>query len=213
LSRTILILIRHGATKANLCRPYLLQGLRPDSELAPEGESQARAAAQALRHYPIVGVYASPLKRAWRTAELIAEPLHLPVVLEQGLVEADIGVWSDLSWPAIEGRWPDEYRAFHDNPALCGYPEGESLAQVRARVQPAVAKLVARHEGETIAVVSHGVVNRVLLATWNGMPLRQARRIPQDNAAFNIIELTGNVARVGTLNSNAHLAGLLPHAA
>jgi broad specificity phosphatase PhoE len=201
MAGTVLILVRHGATYANVCRPYLLQGLRPDSELIREGEKQARSAAHALRTYPLARVYASPLKRAWKTAELIAEPHALAVETEEGVIEADIGRWSGLSWPEIERRWPDDYRAFHDDPERFGYPDGETLGQVRSRALAAIGRLSERHPGETILVVSHGVVNRVLLAHWTGMPLRRARTIPQDNGALNLVQLNGDSARVVTLNS------------
>jgi broad specificity phosphatase PhoE len=203
---TLLILLRHAATGANLCRPYLLQGLRPDAELIEEGEVQARAAGEALRSYPIARVYSSPLKRARQTAHLIAEPLGLPVEIEPGIVEADVGWWTGLSWPEIERRWPEQYRAFHEDPEHHGYPGGDNLAQVRDRALGIIEKLVQRHPGETLLVVSHGVVNRVLLAHWTGTPLRHARRIPQENTAFNLVEFVAGVAKVVVMNSTPHLA-------
>jgi broad specificity phosphatase PhoE len=64
-----------------------------------------------------------------------------------------------------------------------------------------VNALEDRHAGQTFLVVSHGVVNRVLLAHWTGTSLRDARRILQDNGAFNIVALEGGRANVITLNS------------
>ncbi len=210
---TTLILVRHGATAANLAKPYALQGARPDSELAAAGVGQAHAAAAALAALPVSAVYSSPLRRAGATAEAIAHRLGLPVEVESGLIEADTGVWSGLTWEEVERRWPAEHRAFQDDAERHGYLGGENLAEVRDRVLPAVEALAARHGGETVVLVSHGVVNRVLLAHWLGLPLRLARRLPQDNAGFSVVEFSADAAKVRTLNAAAHLARVTAAAA
>jgi broad specificity phosphatase PhoE len=213
LQRTVVYLLRHGATPANVCRPHVLQGLRPDTELMDRGQEQARAAGLALCREPIVRVYSSPLKRALQTAKLVAQPCGAPVVLDDTLVEADVGDWTSLSWPEIERRWPEQHRAFHHDAERYGYLGGENLAQVRARALPAIERLAKLHTGETIAVVGHGVVNRVLLAHWIGIPLRFARQVPQDNAGISTFEFREGKVQVRTVNAVAHLGGMLPLAA
>src|SRR5882757_7859448 len=109
-----LILVRHGATRANVSRPYLLQGARPDAEMVEEGIRQADAAARALGRYRFARVHCSPLRRALRTAERIAQRAEVPIESDEDLVEADVGLWSGLSWEEIERRWPGPCHAFHD---------------------------------------------------------------------------------------------------
>ena len=213
LQGTTLILVRHGATAANVRRPSLLQGLFPDSELIDQGREQARAAAAALRRQSISAIYATPLKRACETARLIAEPHGISIAVEEALVEADFGAWTGLSWPEIEERWPDQVRAFRADCAQQGYPSGENLAQVRDRAVPAIERLVKLHEGKFLVVVAHGTVNRVLLAHWLGIPLREARTISQDNAAINTIEFVQGTAAVHAVNATTHLSKLLSNAA
>lgn len=197
---TTLLLVRHGATAANLRKPYTLQGLRPDAELAPEGQAQAAACARALRGTAITAVYSSPLKRAWATAEPIAAQFAVPLTPEPGLVEVDTGDWTGLTWQEIDRRWPAEAQAFRDDAEANGYLGGENLGQLRDRVLPVIDRLVARHPGETFLAVSHGVVIRVLLAHWLDLPLRFARRLPQENAAINHVTFGPAGVRVGTLN-------------
>jgi broad specificity phosphatase PhoE len=213
MAPTTLLLVRHGATPANLCRPYTLQGLLPDGDLAPAGVAQAEAAAAALRTFPIAKVYSSPLRRAWQTARAIALAAGAPLAVEPALAEADTGLWTGLTWQEVERRWPEACRAFRDDAERHGYLGGEDLAQVRDRVLPAIEALAGRHRGETVVAVSHGVVNRVLLAHWLGLPLRFARRLPQDNAGFSVVELAGADVQVRTLNQAGHLARLPPEAA
>jgi ribonuclease H / adenosylcobalamin/alpha-ribazole phosphatase len=205
LSDSVLILARHGVTEANARRPYTLQGLRPDAELIDEGLLQARAMAGALAAHPVVHVYCSPLRRARQTAEVIADELGVSLSVEAGLVEADVGLWAGLSWEEIAGRWPEQARTFHEAPDVHGYLGGENLAQVCRRVLPVVERLAERHASETFVVVGHGVVNRVLLAHWLGLPLRHARRLPQDNGGLSTVEFRGGSARVRTVNAVTHL--------
>jgi broad specificity phosphatase PhoE len=200
-----LILVRHGATQANLSRPYTLQGLRPDGALAREGVVQAQAAARALRRRPVQRVYCSPLRRARQTAELIAAGREVPVEVEGALAEADVGLWSGLTWAEVERRWPEPCRAFRDDPETHGYLGGENLAQVRDRVLPAIARLLAVSPERTLVVVGHGVVHRVLLAHWLGLPLSCARRLPQDNGGISVVTYRAGVAGVRTVNAVAHL--------
>jgi broad specificity phosphatase PhoE len=207
------ILARHAATAANVQHPYLLQGLLPDSELVALGYDQAQAVAAALRGYAVAKIYSSPLKRAVQTAEMIATACGAVLALEPALVEADLGAWTGLSWPEVERRWPSEYRAFHDDAERHGYLGGENLAQVRDRALPVLQRLADRHRGETVAVVSHGGVLRALLAHWIGLPLRYARRIPQDNGGFSIVEIGPSQVEVRTVNVARHLAGLRAEAA
>ena len=205
MPESVLFLARHGVTEANVRLPYTLQGLRPDSDLVEDGLLQARAMAGALAGRPVVRAYSSSLRRARQTAEVIAGALGVPLEVEAALAEADVGVWTGLSWEEVARRWPEESAAFHEAPDVSGYLGGENLAQVCRRALPGIERLVVRHPGETLVVVSHGVVNRVLLAHWLGLPLRHARRLPQDNGGLNTVEFRGDTARVRTVNAVAHL--------
>ncbi|MBY0232208.1 MAG: histidine phosphatase family protein [Gemmataceae bacterium] len=185
--------MRHAATAGNIRKPYTIQGLRPDSELCPEGAAQARA----VRLPPLAAAYCSPLARARETARIVAGT----AVEEPGLLEVDVGEWSGLTWAEIASRWPAEHAAFEADAERHGYHGGENLAQVRDRVLPCIERLAARHAGETVLAVSHGVVNRVLLSHWMGIPLRWARKLPQDNTGMNIIDWHDGAAKVRTVNA------------
>ncbi|MFO0879127.1 MAG: histidine phosphatase family protein [Gemmataceae bacterium] len=205
MSATTLVLVRHGATAANLKQPYTLQGMRPDSDLAPEGLAQARAVARALAGCGATQVVASPLRRAWQTAQPIAETLQVELVSEPGLVEIDTGIWTGLTWEEIEARWPAESAAFHDDAERHGYLGGENLGQLRDRLLPVVERLAERHAGQTLVLVSHGVVIRALLAHWIGIPLRYARRLPNDNTGVSRVTVEGKKFKVRTVNQAEHL--------
>src|SRR5262249_17085471 len=156
--KTILYLLRHGATDANLARPALLQGRRLDLPLARVGVRQAQATRDFLGVRPIDHCYSSPLARALETAAIVAAPHGLKPQAVDDLIECDVGEWEGLDWEAIRQRDPDAYERFMMNPGDHGYPGGETLAQVHQRVATTIDKLLAAHAGQSILIVGHHVV-------------------------------------------------------
>jgi broad specificity phosphatase PhoE len=116
-NRTVLYLIRHGATEANLARPNRLQGRRHDPPLARLGVRQAEATRDFLAIRPIDHCYSSPLLGAVQTAAIVAAPHGLSPQPLEALTECDVGRWEGLDWQAV--RYPDAegYRRFHADPA------------------------------------------------------------------------------------------------
>ena len=206
--RTVLYLIRHGATAANLARPARIQGRAHNPPLAPLGVRQAEATRDFLAIRPIDHCYTSPLLRAMQTASLVAAPHGLaPVALEQ-LTECDVGRWEGLDWQAIRGLDADGYRRFHADPAEFGYPGGESFRTVHERVLPVIDELLDRHRGESVLIVAHHVVNRVYLADLLGLALGKARQVKLDNCGISLVVRDGDDTTVTTLNAAFHLQGV-----
>ncbi|HVJ83805.1 MAG TPA: histidine phosphatase family protein [Planctomycetia bacterium] len=203
---TTLLLARHGATEYNLIEPYVLQGRKIDPPLAPVGLAQASALAAALAEKPLAAIYASEFRRAQETAAAVAGRHALPVKTLAGIGEIDIGLWEGLTWDQIAAQWPSEKAAFDRDEAAAGYFGGENFFQLRDRVVPALESLAAAHPGETVLAVGHNGVNRVALAHWLGIPLALARKLPQENCGYSIVEL-GRKVKVRTINVAAHLSG------
>jgi broad specificity phosphatase PhoE len=205
-----MILARHGATSANLSRPYVLQGQGVDLPLDPLGIEQAEALSRTLSNEPISRVYCSPLLRALDTAQRAGRPHELTPVIIPSITEANAGEWEGKSWDEVGRDWPKARDLHDEDPATHGYPGGETFLDVRDRVVPTLEKLAASHRGETILVVAHNVVNRAALAHWLGLPIRYSRKLPQNNAAFNVLVFEESKTRVHTINVNKHLSGLIP---
>lgn len=206
---THLFLVRHGATDANLQRPYILQGKGINGPLSDLGRQQAAACGERLAEFPIRHVYASPMLRAQQTAAAIAAHHELPVGTAADLNECDVGQWEGMDWGTIEREFPEEYRRFRENPAGNGYAGGESYDDVANRVQPVIADLLSKHPGEAIVIVGHNVVNRVYLASLLGVPMELAPAIRQANCGINFIRHSPDETVVQTLNAMFHLDGLL----
>ncbi len=198
-------LVRHGATDANLRRPYILQGCGIDLSLNDVGRRQADAVARFLSERPLRAIYSSWMRRAAETAAAIAAPHGLPPRTADGIAECDVGEWEGMDWESIRARNPDEWARFQDDPAAVPYLGGESYGNVLTRAMPAIRALADLHRGETIAVVAHNVVNRVVSAHLLGMELRRAKELRQANCCVNLLHGTGETLKLVTMNSHFHL--------
>lgn len=145
---TTILLARHGETEWN--REGRWQGWA-DPPLNDTGRAQARALAVQLGDTPFDAVYASDLKRAFETAEIVARPHHAPVVADPGLREIDVGSWSGLTHSEVDVRFPDGNR-----------PDGETRGEHAGRVLAAVERIARRHPGARILLVTHGGTMRAL---------------------------------------------------
>jgi broad specificity phosphatase PhoE len=207
--KTVLYLLRHGATEANLAQPPRLQGRRYNPPLARLGVRQAEATRDFLAPLAIDHCYCSPLLRAEQTATIIAAPHGLAPEPLDALTECDVGRWEDRDWQTIRYLDAQAYQHFMANPALHGYPGGESFADAHRRAAAALEDLLTRHAGAGLLVVAHHVINRTYLAGLLGLPVEQARQIKLDNCGISVVIREGEHTTVSTVNAAFHLRGLM----
>lgn len=169
---TTLILARHGETDWN--RENRFQG-HADPPLNELGRRQSAELADALAAERIARVYTSPLRRASETAAIVARRLGIEVEPLEGLREIDVGSWSGLTREEVATRFPEGYARWLER-APHGFEDGETYAQLAARVFPAIRELVERHPAETLLVVTHGGPSRILQAHAAGIDYVEARR-------------------------------------
>jgi broad specificity phosphatase PhoE len=150
---THFLLARHGETDWN--REHRVQG-HTDVPLNERGLGQARALADSLSAIPLEAVYSSDLARARVTAEAVARPHFLEVVIERALREKSFGSWEGLTDVEIAARFPDAVRG--------RWGDGETTEQVAERAITAIERIRARHADGPVLVVSHGGPLRAILA-------------------------------------------------
>lgn len=149
------------------------------------------------------------MQRAIETAQTISAHHDLSVTSFAELEECDVGQWEGKSWDSIMAEHPEEYDLFINDPASNPYL-GESYQDVFRRARPVLDSILKDHPGETVAVIAHNVVNRVILADLLGIELRRAKDIRQNNTGVNVLETHEDGLRLVTLNSVFHLRdGLL----
>jgi 2,3-bisphosphoglycerate-dependent phosphoglycerate mutase len=167
---TTILLARHGETDWNSERRW--QG-HADQPLNEVGRAQARELARTLADRSIDVVYSSDLARAHETALIVAARLELPVEVDAGLREVDVGDWSGRVHTEIEGLDPEGYRRWQAGGK--GWNGGESYEEMGERVVAAVLRLAERHPGQTLLVVTHGGSIRACRATAAGLDYAASR--------------------------------------
>ena len=150
-------------------------------------------------------VYTSNLGRAVKSAEIIARPYKLKPIQMKDLRERSFGIWEGMSFAEIKETYPKEFSAWAGNPLKYSPVKGESTLEVEKRVIRALERILEKHKGEDIAVVSHGGVNRIMLCNILGIPLENIFRIEQDYAAVNIIEFWDKYPVVKLINGQVGL--------
>jgi len=162
---TQIILARHGETEWNVAEVF--RG-RIDIELNENGVKQAELLARYLSDLKLDAVYSSPLQRALKTAEIIASYHKLKVSIAPGLVDFNYGDWQGLPHQEVKDKYKELYATWISHPERVKMPAGESLAEVRERAVGVVDSVIARHRG-TVVLVSHRVVNKVLICALLGL--------------------------------------------
>jgi len=202
---TRFILVRHGQTEWNLVERF--RG-RADLALDDTGRRQAEAAALRLKAEHAAAIYSSPLKRALQTADAIAKQLKLSVQPWEGLIDIDFGSFQGLSSEEASKKDSKLFTMWVEQPHLVHFPEGESLDFVRQRVLAAVDGLASKHVDQTVILVSHTVVCRVLMCAMLGLNNSHFWQVRQDVNAINIFELRDGAPLVMLVNDTCHLKNL-----
>ncbi len=202
---TRLILVRHGETEWN--RVERLRG-RIDIELNETGHRQAQAVASRVGAWKPDAIYSSPLKRALQTARPLAKACGREIKPLEAVTDIDYGAWAGHSPEEVAAQHCDLYRTWLETPHLVQFPEGESLEQVRSRAWIAVEEVCTSHAEETVVLVSHVVVNRVLICAVLGLDNSSLWRIAQENGAISIVDAKEDQYRLVLLNDICHLEAL-----
>jgi len=177
---TAILLVRHGETEWNLAE--IFRG-RIDIELNETGIKQAELLAEYLSKIKIDAIYSSPLKRALKTAEIIAAYHKLDVAITQRLIDFNYGEWQGLSHQQVKDKYKELYAAWINHPEQVKMPSGESLEDVSERAIGLINNVVTRYK-ETVVLVSHRVVNKVLICALLGLDNSHFWNIKQDTCGI-----------------------------
>ncbi|HEY7627998.1 MAG TPA: histidine phosphatase family protein [Ilumatobacteraceae bacterium] len=194
-----LLLVRHALPLRREC----VDG-PADPDLSPDGHAQAEHLATYLSSEHLDAIYASPLRRAYQTAEAIAAGRDLDVDVCDGIVEFDRGFGEYV--PAEELKAENDPR-FHavingdwDN-------DDETAEQFRERVVRAVEELIGAHPGQRIAVVCHGGVINSFLCHVIGLERRSGFFYPNYTSISRVAAARDGLRSVITINETPHLRG------
>lgn len=173
-----LFVTRHGETTWNV--EWKVSGVT-DVELTSLGISQAENAAKALENEKIDIIFASPLKRARHTAEIINSRCNAPIIIDPRLTEQDYGIYEGVH-RKTEG-FLNNKRQF-----AVKYPGGESMFQVGYRVYAFLEEIKKSCENKNVLLVTHGGVCRVIRTYFEDMTNEEYFNFSQGNCEIRKYE-------------------------
>ena len=208
-----IILVRHGETDWN--KQEIFRG-RIDINLNQNGIRQAQAIGEELKEQKLDAVYSSPLSRAKLTAQTIADSppapacggSHLRVNVDPGFIDLNYGKWQGVSHEDVKAQYPELYALWQKQPQLVRFPDGECLDDVRHRAMNALEQIISRHQNDTVVIVAHRVVNKVMLCAVLGLDTSHFWLIRQDTCCINIFEDSPTGYVLFHLNDTCHLKHL-----
>ncbi|MFJ8078491.1 bifunctional RNase H/acid phosphatase [Streptomyces sp. NPDC096176] len=200
------VLLRHGETVLTPEKRFSGSG-GSDPVLSAVGRRQAEAVAASLAaRGTIQHIVSSPLRRCRETADMVAAKLGLDVTLEEGLRETDFGAWEGLTFAEVRERYPDDLDAWLASPRAVPTGGGESFATVARRVAATRDKLLSRHQGRTVLLVTHVTPVKTLVRLALGAPPESLFRMELSAASLSAVAYyaDGN-ASLRLMNDTSHL--------
>jgi probable phosphoglycerate mutase len=201
---TRILLTRHGHVDG--IEPARFRG-RAELALTERGLAQADALAKRIAAgWKPVAVLTSPLQRCVLTGGKIAAACGIRAEVREGLGDIDYGAWQMRTHDDVSAESPDAYRQWQSAPQLTRFPQGESLQDVAARATNVLREALLHYPDQTVVLVGHDSVNRVLLLQLLDMPLAAYWRLVQDPCTLNeIVVFAMGDMRLQRLNDTSHL--------
>ena len=200
---TKIYLIRHGEAEGNLYR--LWQG-HWDGRITPMGYEQIDALAERFKNVHIDALYSSDLRRAVTTAGAITKYHDLTIRETPRLREINCGPWEGVPFGNVEYYYPAEMNYFNNDPDKWRVKGAETFVQCRERILAVLTDIAEAHDGETVAVVCHGMAIRTILSYFLDVKSENIRSLPHgDNTAVALLDYELGKFRVEYYNDNSHL--------
>ena len=199
---TVTHLLRHGQTEHTPERRY---SGRNELPLSATGRAEAEAAAVRAAQLGIEVVVSSPLRRTRQTAEIVAAELRLPVEVDDDLAELDFGDLEGLTLDEALAAHPLAVRRFMADVTVPA-PGGESVADVSTRVARARRRVLDRHAGRTVLLVSHVTPIKLVLAAGLGVTDDVVHRVFLEAASLSTVAWSSDGrTSVRLVNDTSHL--------
>ena len=195
-----LLLIRHAA---HIHFNRQLSGRMPGVPLSDEGREQAAALGQRLVDAGVQHLWTSPLDRTVATAKAVAQACGLPgPEVVDDLVEIDMGDWTGREFGTF-GDDPD-WRAWNEQRGTARIPNGESMAEAQSRIVAVMERARRKHDGETVAIVSHSDMIKAAICHALGLSLDHMGRFDIEPASVSRVVIGDWGSKVMTLNEGVY---------
>ncbi|MBA4391558.1 MAG: hypothetical protein C0399_11580 [Syntrophus sp. (in: bacteria)] len=184
---TKIFLIRHGDTLDEETKKIYKGSI--DISLSDKGVSRMEKVASFLSSHALDVLYASALSRCIESARIIARPYNFNTIIEEDLNELGFGKWEGLSFDEILKQYPQLFPLWLKNPVHYTPPDGEPLLHAQERIMKIFSKIVQKHCGLNVAIVSHAGVLRIIIASILAFNLSNMYSIAQDYGCIDMIDV------------------------
>jgi broad specificity phosphatase PhoE len=152
-------------------------------------------------------VYASDLKRAWETAQIIVAKSGLQVISEPRLRELKFGVLEGLTFDEAQEQYPEMINAWLED--FNRPPEGgETIELFNARVVSLLNDLKAKYDEQTVMLVAHGGPLSEILRVILGLSREKRWYLEMENASLSEVSIAEDYVSLNRLNDTCHLTVL-----
>ncbi|MDY3675692.1 MAG: alpha-ribazole phosphatase [Catenibacterium mitsuokai] len=201
-----LYLIRHGETALNAKGCYYG---RTDAVLSEKGISQARYLKEILKEVSFDYIVASPLVRAYNTAQIVMEEREQEIFGDRRLMEQDFGIFEGMTYKEIQSNYPKELDAWNEEFSTYRIPKGESFADVRSRTEDFLRDIPSGREskGEKMLIAAHKGTLGHLLAAMLKLPLDGYWNFVFEQGCYSVVDLEDGYAIIRKLNASISVEG------
>jgi broad specificity phosphatase PhoE len=201
---TTILLVRHGQTAWN--REERFRG-QVDLPLDEWGRQQAELVGRRIvGQWKPAAIYASSLQRTLQTAAVVARACGLRTTIHDGLLDIDYGAFAGLTLEEAADLHPELARAWQRAPHMVLFPGGESVGDVRDRAEAALMEIAANHPDQTVVLVSHVVVCRLLLCAVLGIDSSYFWAFEPATGSISAFEILNGRKALLSFNDTCHLA-------
>lgn len=201
---TSILLVRHGQTAWN--RDERFRG-QVDIPLDEVGRQQAEAIGRRISgQWKPVAIYASSLQRCLQTAAPISRACDVQTTVHDGLLDINYGACAGMSMPEFAAQHPGLDAAWRQSPHTVQFPEGETLDDVRRRAEETVVEIVSSFPDQTVVLVTHVVVCRLILCSLLGLDASHFWQFEPATASLTIFDISPERNVLLSLNDTCHLS-------
>ena len=200
---TKIYLIRHAEAEGNI---YRRAHGHYNGLVTEKGHKQISLLKERFISEQIDEVYSSDLFRTLTTAMALSEPRNIKINAVEQLREVDMGEWEERPWGEI-GYSDNEMNAFFNNDPAKWHVNGcEDYGHVGKRMLGYITEIAKKHDGECIAVFSHGFAIRTLLCLLKGIESHETNKMPYcDNTAVTLLKYENDDFTIEYAGDNSHL--------
>jgi probable phosphoglycerate mutase len=177
--------LRHGQAQNNTSR--VLAGRASGVPLTPKGIAQANDIGKFLKSLDISHIYASPIERAHKTAQIVGQHIGLSTTIDERLYELEMGKFSGMAYDDLFAKHGNVFLKFYQGDPTIEENGVETFAQVKNRVLSMVDHVRKEHPGKNVLLVTHMDPIKAMISNVMNLNAQSLFELIIANASLTIV--------------------------